>query len=401
VRILVVSAYAPPHVGGIETLVDALATRLAGRGHDVTVVASTAGIRDGLGTPMELPPQYRIIHVPALYSLLERRVGVPYPVFAPTLLRVLRQEIAEADVVHAHGFLFQSTVAALALARRAARRPVTVLTEHVGHVPYPSRVLDLIEAAAIGTLGRWSARAADAVVVFNASVQDTIARLAPRSRLVWIDTGVDTDFFHPAAGDERDRLRRELGWAERPRVLFGGRAVAKKGLEVALEAASEGGGAFTIVVVGAIQPPAGAPNVERLGLLSRDRMAHALRAADALLLPSRGEGLPVTILEALASGLPVVATDDPGYRASLAAFGRAVRLMPAEGTAMARALAEVVGDPTVRSAASAAVALVRERFSIDAHAISHERLYEQLLLARSGGDGSGAGSRSAEPEVAQ
>jgi D-inositol-3-phosphate glycosyltransferase len=401
VRVLVVSPYAPPHVGGLEALVDDLATRLAERDHEVTVVASTAGIEDGLGMPMEHPSRYRIIHVPARYRFLERRVGVPYPVFAPTLMRVLLREIATADVVHAHGFLFQSTVAALALARRSARRPATVLTEHVGHVPYSNRVLDLTEAAAIGTLGRWSARAADAVVVYNASVREKITRLAPRSRLVWIDTGVDTDFFRPPAGEEREGLRREFGWDERPRVLFGGRAVAKKGLEVALETAREGGGAFTIVVVGAIQPPAGAPNVERLGLLSRDRMAEALRAADALLLPSRGEGLPVTILEALASGLPVVATDDPGYRASLTGFGRAVRLMAVDGTKMARALVEVVSDPEVRSATDAAVGFARERFSVDAYAISHESLYRELLTARSGPDDSGGKSRPRKLETAR
>jgi glycosyltransferase involved in cell wall biosynthesis len=380
-------------VGGLETLVDSLAARLAARGHDVTVIASPAGVSDGLGSGPP-PASYRIAYVPAAYKFLQTRVGVPYPLFGPALIRLLRREIADADVLHVHGFLFQSTLAALALARRRAHRPVTVLTEHVGHVPYANRFLDTAQAAAIGTLGRWSARAADAVAVYNASVYDTIARLAPKARLEWIDTGVDTDFFRPPAGGERPRLRGEFGWDERPRVLFGGRAVAKKGLDVALEAAMAGAGAFVLTVVGAIEAPTGVPNVERLGLLSRERMARALRAADALLMPSRGEGLPVTIQEALSSGLPVVATDDPGYRDSLAGFGAAARLMPVDGAAMGRALVEVVRDPAARSAAEAAVGLARERFSVDAYAVAHERLYGELLAARSDRDASGGESRS-------
>jgi D-inositol-3-phosphate glycosyltransferase len=377
-RILSVSHYAPPHVGGLETLVDALASGLVRRGHEVTAVSSTAGLRDGLGAARSSPPGYRMIYVPALNKLLEARVGVPYPIFSPSLVPVLRREVARADVVHVHGFLFQSTLVAQALARRAPNRPAVVLTEHVGHVPYDTRVLDRIEAAAIATLGRWSARASDAIVLYNRRVEELIARLAPRARRRWIDNGVDTEFFRPPSDPERAGLRRGFGWDERPRVLFGGRAVAKKGFDVALEAARLGGGAFTLAIVGTFRPPPGAPNVELLGLLPRERMAEALRAADALFVPARGEGLPITILEALASGLPTVGTDDPGYSAALADFGAAVRLMPAEASAMARALVEIVSDPSARASAEAGVETVRRRFSLEACVSEHERLYQEL-----------------------
>jgi D-inositol-3-phosphate glycosyltransferase len=225
VRVLLVSHYAPPHVGGLEAVVDALATGLVGLGHEVTVVSSTAGLRDGLGVPRSRPPRYRMIYVPAWNKFFEVRLAIPYPLFAPSLLTVLRREVTRADVVHVHGFLFQSTLVAQALARRAPNRPVTVLTEHVGHVPYENRLVDRIEAAAIGTLGRWSARSADAVVVFNAAVRDTIARLAPTTSISWIDNAVDTDFFRPASASERADLRSRFGWDDHPRVLFGGRAV--------------------------------------------------------------------------------------------------------------------------------------------------------------------------------
>jgi D-inositol-3-phosphate glycosyltransferase len=402
VRILSVSHYGPPHVGGLEYLVDVLASRLSHRGHEVTAVTSTAGIRDGLGVPRAQPFDYRMIYVRAWNRFFETRLGVPYPLFSPSLISVLRQEIKHADVVHAHGFLYQSSLAALVLARRAQHRPPVVLTEHVGHVPYPSRVLDGIEAAAIASLGRWSARAADTVVVYNTTVRETISRLAPGTPLAWIDTAVDTEFFHPPSPRERARSRAELGWDERPRVLFAGRAVAKKGLDVALEAARVADGAFVLAVAGTSEPPPHAPHVERIGLLSRELMATAMRAADALIMSSRGEGLPVTIHEALASGLPVVATDDPSYRTSLDGAGPGVRLVPADGPTMALALKNLLTDDDERSAAaSAAVSFARRHLSLDNYATQHEDLYAQLVDTRAPPGVSSASHRSPQVEVVE
>jgi D-inositol-3-phosphate glycosyltransferase len=382
-RILSVTPYAPPHVGGLEAIVGSLAVQLTRRGNDVTVVTSPAGWRDGFGTPDDPPTGYRLVCVPAAYKFAQTRLGVPYPIFSPALVRVLKREMGSADVVHVQGFLFHSTLVALGLAPRVDGRPPIVLTEHVGHVPYANPVLDRAEAAAIATLGRWSLRRADAVVLYNRKVESEVRTLAPRARIEWIDNGVDTELFRPASGDERSRLRAELGWDDRPRVVFGGRAVAKKGLDIALETARAGDGRFILAVVGAIEPPQGAPNVERVGIVPRERMAAILRSADALLMPSRGEGLPVTIQEALASGLPVVATDDPGYRDKLAGFGPAVRLLAAEATPMSEALVEVTASSNAGERAVAAASEARRRFSIDAFAERHEHLYSDLVGGRS------------------
>ena len=376
-RLLLVSHYAIPHTGGVETVCDGLAEQMAARGHEVVHVASDAGPEGREPSPAG----YRVVRVPAL-NVLERRLGVPYPLFSPRLLGVLRRELARADVVHAHGFLYQGTLAALAL--RRGGRPAVVMSEHVGHVPYASRTLDHLEAAAIATLGRAALQAVDHVVVCNRTVEALVRRLVPGKPLSWIANGVDPDRFRPPEPGEHEALRARLGWDARPRVLFVGRAVAKKGLDVAAAAVARAGGGAVLAVAGQERLADGLPGVaEPLGEVSSDAMAGIYRAADVLLLPSIGEGLPMACQEAMLSGLPVVMTDDPGYREVLAPTAPAVRLLPQDPDLMGAAVAELLADDAARRAASqAARRHAVERFSLRRVADEHEALYASLLERR-------------------
>ena len=112
-------------------------------------------------------------------------------------------------------------------------------------------------------------------------------------------------------------------------MLFVGRLVAKKGLDTALAATAATDGAFRLVVAGPgpLQPQ-GIRGVDVLGPIPSERVAELYRAADALLLPSRGEGFPVAVQEAMSSGLPVVMTNDPSYRRYLDGAGAGVRFVP-------------------------------------------------------------------------
>jgi glycosyltransferase involved in cell wall biosynthesis len=380
-RIVFVSHYATPHIGGIETVVQRLRRRLLERGHEVVHVASTAS-----HYPLDDYPVDRgVIRIPAL-NVLEERLGVPYPIFSPRLHSVLARELASADVVHAHGLLYMSSVWALRYAKLRYRSggPVRVLTEHVGHVPYDSAALNKIESAAIATVGRAAVRAAESVVVLNRQVAAEVGALGARGRVLHIPNGIDTTLFRPPHSGEREALRAELGWDDQPRVLFVGRLVAKKGLDTALAAAAAAAGKFELVVAGpGPLQPAPAPGLSVLGPVPAERVAQLYRAADALLLPSRGEGFPVAVQEAMASALPVVMTNDPSYARYLNGAGRGVLLVPPAPEAIARTLEQLVGDPDARIAAGLeGLAHARAAFTWEQAADRHEQLYETLLAAR-------------------
>ena len=374
-RLLFVTHYALPHIGGIEAAVDALAEELASRGHDVAHLASAAG-----GPPaLARPRRYRVIRIPAV-NVAERRLGVPYPLFSPRLGSALRREVARADVVHAHGFLSMSSVAALTYARRRSPgHPVRVLTEHVGHVAYDNPLLDRTERLAIATLGRLAARSAQVIVTLNSKVHAEMTALAPDRRVLRVPNGVDSERYSPPRANERATLRRRFNWDERPRVLFVGRPVAKKGLHVALAAAAAAR-SFVLVVVGYTSLPPGAPpNVELLGQLEPRRVADVYRACDALIAPSRGEGFPLAVSEAMSSGLPVVLSDDPSYSDLLIGAEPGVCLLPPDGTTMAAALDELLEDSErARRAGSAAAEYARRHFSWRRAADQHVALYEGL-----------------------
>ena len=374
-RIVYLSHYALPHVGGIETAVGSVASELAARGHEVVHVASDVGAASTAGAPSS----YRVVHVPALNAL--ERIDVPYPLFSPRLLRVLRREFHDADVVHAHGFLYLPSVLGLPLAKRAPSSPVRVLTEHVGHVEYESRLLDRVESLAIATLGGACVRAAEAIVTLNTRVSAELAGLARGRRIDFIANGVDVQRFRPAQVEEREALRAQLGWTDGvPRVLYVGRLVEKKGIHLALSVADAASEQFELVLAGPGElPRPAAPNVRVLGPQSREQLEVLYRAADAFLLPSRGEGFPLVVQEAMASGLPAVLCRDPGYEPYLNGAGRGVTLTDPDPGALLEAVRALLGSDAARTDA---VEHARRTFSLARAGDEHEALYARVRQER-------------------
>ena len=242
-------------------------------------------------------------------NILERAVGVPYPFWSPAALLRLARAVRSASVVHLHDCLYLPVLAAFAAARFGRRRAV-VVTQHIGHVPYRNPVLRALHAAANRLLGAWVLGGADQVVFESESVRAYFAqRVRFRSPPLLIENGVDTEEFRPCSPVERLKRRAQLGIPPgKPLLLFIGRFVEKKGLGVLRELAGQIGGAHWLFAGwGPMDPAAwGRANVTVRLRPGHEELPALYQAADLLVLPSVGEGFPLSVQEAMACGTPAL-----------------------------------------------------------------------------------------------
>jgi glycosyltransferase involved in cell wall biosynthesis len=355
-RVLLVSHYYPPHVGGIENVVRQEAVRLAARGVEVTVL--TSGERGFVGTGHQ--DGVRVVRV-AAWNGVERRAGVPFPVLSPTLLPTALRWARRSDVVHVHDCLYPTSWTA-GLAAALTRTP-HLLTQHVGLVEHPSALVRGVQRAVYAVAGRPLLGRARTVLTLNASVAAFVRERGARpERARHLANGVDTGLFRPAASaEERVLARKRFGLPQdRALVLFVGRLVPKKGYDLLLAAhGSETGRdpgrdpGYDLAFVGdgdagALAALAGRPGVHHLGALQPEALAEAYRACEVFALPSTTEGFPLTVQEAMASGLPVVTTDDPGYAPYGLDRSRVVLLPRRDAETLRGALSALAGDAARR-----------------------------------------------------
>ena len=217
----------------------------------------------------------------------------------------------------------------------------------------------------------------DAFVTLTQAIEAELAEFGlgaiPRHR---IPNGVDLTLFAPATAEERRVLRARLGLPE-DRVLcaFVGRLTPQKDPDLLLGAWAMGRWSKAHLVLIGDGPlrsrlEASVSSGPRKGQVTFTGaiadVARYLKAADLLVLPSRAEGMSNVILEAMACGLPVVATDVPGNREMLGGEDRAGLLVPAGNPApLAEAIDTLAASaPLRREIGTAARALVEKRFDI-------------------------------------
>jgi glycosyltransferase involved in cell wall biosynthesis len=335
-----------PREGGVAHYVlDACLDQLA-RGWDVTVACPDGG---------RLAGDLARAGVPRLVWAAGRRPG-PESMAEALRLRALTARVGP-DVVHLH-----ASKAGLAgrLGLRGTRRPV-LFQPHgwswlaVGG-PVRSASLRWERAAA-----RWT----DLFLCVGEAEQRAGRAAGIRGRYAVVHNGVDLRRFRPASDDDRTAARARLGVpAGAPLAVCVGRLARQKGQDVLLAAwpavQAHCPGA-QLALVGGGDPLPAPPGVTFTGEV--DDVRDWLAAADVVVLPSRWEGLSLAVLEALASGRPVVATDVPGL-GEMVPDGAGARVAPDDPAALAAAVADRLSDPARRRAEGAAAARAATRFDL-------------------------------------
>ena len=297
-------------------------------------------------------------------------------------LRVLRSALrgGEYDVVHVHAPSSAALLlGAAALGRRRVDDVVFTLHNSWPNLRRRNRLLAALAMAVIPTAVACSSSAA-------ASVPGWVRRLARRPMQV-VTNGVDVE--RVARAGEEHYLRPSNGAGRT--VVTVGRMIPIKDQATLLTAfASASRPHDRLVVVGEgplraeLEQLAGrlgvADRVELPGLLQRDDVYRLLGRADAYVSTSRGEGLPLSVLEALAARLPAVLSDIPPHR-EVAAATAAARLVPVgDARGFADALSRLLALPSEQRAAlgRSARKAVTDAFSVHSMTDGYARIYASL-----------------------
>ncbi|KRA83790.1 glycosyltransferase family 4 protein [Altererythrobacter sp. Root672] len=372
-RVLTVSAFFESHGGGIEIVASALAQALARRGHD-SLLAATA---------LDPPPATSNVSSIALTARdpIEAVTGLPMPLLNRAARARLEDEVRRADALVIHDALYSTSL----LARRYAERHKKpwLLIQHVGQIPYSSRVLRTVLRVANNLVTAPMITAAPQTVFISDVVRSQFTHLrCPRPPQLMFN-GVDGTAFRAATENEKLALRQSLGVsAQRPQMLFVGRFVEKKGLSaLRVLAALRPECDFLLVGNGPIDPSNwDLANVRVLGRKDRTELANIYRAADALVLPSMGEGYPLVVQEALACGLAVYCgADTAAADPAASSFLEGVEVDPRAPEITAQRFANAIAHPLSALPDQEASVFARERYDWDANAAKIERLLRALL----------------------
>lgn len=239
---------------------------------------------------------------------------------------------------------------------------------------------------------RWLIRRQDALIATSPQAASYLERPA-----TVILHGVDTKVFHPEA--DRERLRHELG-LDPDALLIGcfGRVRAQKGVDLLVEAAlrvfprhpkaqlifsgriTPDNRAFADELIARTQAAGIADRIRFLGEIPWDEVVRLYRALDLFAAPARWEGFGLTPLEAMASGVPVIAARVGAYE-TLIRDGETGTLIPRDDAdALAAALDRWLSDDAGRAAAGrAARAHVEANHAIEAEARAILQVYRAML----------------------
>lgn len=367
-RIAMISEHASPlaalggvDAGGQNSHVAELAAALAGHGHEVRVYTR----RDNSELPETVPMSDRVdvVHVPAgPAEVLPKDELLPFMGAFAEWLAADWQNGWRPDVAHAH---FWMSGLATVTAARAFDVPVVQTYHALGAVKRRHQGTADTSPPHRIAYERELGRSVDRVIVQCEDERGELLRLGvPRGRMALVPSGVNTERFRP----DGPAAPRESG---RARILTVARLVERKGIEDIIRALPQVPGADLVVAGGppgaglATDPYAGklrrlaaelriADRVRLLGAVPAHEMAAWYRSSDVVAATPWYEPFGISPLEAMACGVPVVATAVGGLTDTVVDGMTGDLVPPRDPRALSAALRHLLGDDMRREAYGAA-----------------------------------------------
>jgi len=306
-----------PHVGGIERVVYEQCKRLMQKQFEPMVLThrnytEKNYVFDGISVQC-----YNSVNIGF-------RLGIPYAIPQVSSFKTFLEIIKSKDLIHVHGHPYLSSLLAAKIAKRYGK-PL-VLTQHNTFIKY-NKVWDTVERLNDLAIGKQVLKEADKVIVVSNATRKYVLSLGADSEKVEvIHNGVDLNRFRPLSGI-KDEMRKKLGMSNDTKVVLTvRRLVYKNGIDTLIESArivikknpklvfvAVGKGPDSEKIQAKIVQLGLQRNFRLMGFVVDGDLPSYYNASDFFVLPSKsGEGLPLVALEAMACGLPVIATDVGG-----------------------------------------------------------------------------------------
>jgi len=312
-RLCVVTHTFLPHVGGIERVVYEQCKRLMHKRFEPMVLTHR--------NYTERHYTFDGIRVQCYDSMnIGFRLGIPYAIPQVSSFKTFLETIKSNDLIHVHGHPYLSSFLATKIAKRYSK-PL-VLTQHNTFIEY-NNIWDTVEKLNDFVIGKQVLKEADKIIVVSNATRNYILSLgADPGKIEVLHNGVDLNRFKPLYR-VKDEMRKKLGISKDASVMLTvRRLVYKNGIDTLLECAKiavKKNPKLVFVVVGKgpdlkevkekIVQLGLQRNFRLTGFVSDRNLPFYYNVADLFALPSKsGEGLPLVALEAMACGLPVIAT---------------------------------------------------------------------------------------------
>lgn len=297
------------------------------------------------------------------------------------------------DIIHSHGLGWAGPVSSLV--GRILRKKTIVKVATAGDIS--GRIVGKKEIPRIFNMARlFFLRQASLLICISSEIFDELrSKGFSENRLIHIPNGVDVDRFKPGDGTRR------LLPKDRLNIVFSGRVVYRKGIDVLLKAFKQILSCHPethLHILGSSKLQIGDAFEEELRGFVRDNQLEAsitfhgdvdnvedyLKEADIFAFPSRHEGLPNALLEAMACGLPVVATSIGGVVDIVKDGINGILVKPDDVNSFNKALGRLIDSPDLRkNLGTAARRIVEEFYSLEAIAQRYIELYKEMAAKES------------------
>ena len=387
-RILVTSFHIAPQSGGLRVGVLGLCKGLAKRGHQVSLYTTNADGNKTLDVSLgvsTLEEDVEVFYYPAQKTIFGNVLSYP-------MVRALKHRVPNVDLVLIHSlYQFTSTVAAHYC--RKFRVP---------YVLRPHGILDTTPAHRRRWLLKWAyiqlfeKRNFDcaAAIQYSSRMEEEMARhfMTVKSPNLLIPEGISLEPFAklPLRGSFRAKYPEMTG---KSLILHLGRLHQKKGLDLLIEAfsrvagrrndahlvlAGSGDSDYVMRIAQMLRDRGVFDRATITGQLDDDEKFAVLRDADVFVLPSYGENFGISVVEAMACGLPVVISDKVGIWREIAEAEAGI-VTTCQSEKIADAIERLLDDPGLRMALGRhGKTLVGAQFSVDRMAERMETAYQAL-----------------------